>query len=205
MASHWLTQRYLISCADRFDMRIELAIESMCRSGWVRLEKVQTATPSLALSFGVYKGRRGKRIETWNIECSQAQEAKITAFDGGGIGVYPSGHPAARQYAARQVEVRWNGGDNELSTLGALYKAHCEVVDDWIDFERYSRIRRIGKTTCICRGPDFLLRAYAKGLRSMGKHPQISLEKQSDRAPRFKVLHFGDSYVVARGFTGKQL
>lgn len=185
-------------------MRIERAIELMYGSGWVRLEEARRASSGLALFFGVYKGRRGRRMDDWSIECSQVQEARITAWDGGGIGVYPSDHPVARQYTAREAEVRWIGTKDEVSIVGALYRAHREAVDDRIDFGTYADIRPKTKNTCACRGPEFLMRAYAKAIRSMGKRPHIILRLRPEKAKRLKVLQFGESYVVASAFVGKR-
>ena len=97
------------------------------------------------LSFGIHKGRRGQLIEAWKIRCAQVHMAKITAWDGGGLAVYSSNHPAAREFSARQAEVRWNGTSDKSSLIGARYKEHANAVDDWIPFDSYSSVRDISK------------------------------------------------------------
>ncbi|MGC2637652.1 MAG: hypothetical protein WA294_10775 [Acidobacteriaceae bacterium] len=185
-------------------MRIEKAIEEINRPAgrWVRLEKVRWSRGHLALSFGIHKGKRGGRFDAWMFQCSEVLDANITALDGGGLAMYRSSHPAARQFAARQAEVRWHGVSDEV--VGALYKAHIEAVDDWIPFGSYSNIRAISNDNFSCRGPDFLMRAYARALRAIAKQPQIILARAKPDAIRPGVLHFGGSYVVANRFTAER-
>ena len=187
-------------------MRIDRAIESMQVKGWVRLEEIRRTSKELVLLFGVFKGRSGRRVDAWRIECSEVQEARITEWDGGGIAVYPSKHPAARQYLARQAEVQWTTStdENEPSLVGALYEAHMDVVDDWIDFNEYSSVQSKTKNIRTCQGPEFLMRAYAKAIRFVGKHPKIVLGRRPEIARKLRVLHFGSSHVVAAGFLAKQ-
>lgn len=186
-------------------MRIDRAVDSMQRQGWVRLEEVQRTSKGFNLLFGVYKGQRGRRVGAWRIECSRVHEARITDWDGGGIAVYGSKHPAALQFAARQAEVRWTGhtDEDEPSTMAAVYQAHMETVDDWIDFDTYSNIQLKAKNMRAYRGPEFLIRAYAEALRSVGKHPKLILGRRRTRSMKLSVLHFGASRVVAAAFLAK--
>lgn len=182
-------------------MRIEKAIELIVGSAdsWVRLEEVRKVSRGLVLSFGIHKGRRGKRVDAWRITCSEVHEANITALDGGGLALYSSTHPAARECVAPRAEVRWSGTSDEAVLIGTLYKAHTEAVDDWIPFDWYSGIQAVSKDKFVCRGPDFLMRAYAKALGSIGKQPQVILRRKRTTV-RPRVLHFGDSYIVANTF-----
>ena len=93
-------------------MRIERAIESIrtlpSPGGWVRVEQVRKTPGRLELCLGVHMEDRGRRkIGAWRVICLGVREAHIVDFDGGGLAIYPTTHPAARQYAARQAEVRW--------------------------------------------------------------------------------------------------
>ena len=187
-------------------MRVEKAIASirLLPDSWVRLEEVRSLSTGFVLSFGIHKGRRGRRLDAWQITCVRVHEAKITALDGGGLALYPGTHPAARQRVARSAEVRWTGGSDEVVLTGALYRAHINAVDDWIPFDSYSDIESISKDKFALRGPDFLMRAYAKALRSLGKEPRVILRRSNRKAVRPKVLHFGDSYVVADTFLAEQ-
>lgn len=183
-------------------MSIRAAIASINRlpDRWVRLEQVRRVSGGFELSFDVHKGRRGKRIDAWRITCSGVHQASITDRDLGGLALYSSSHPAAREPVARQAEIRWTGATEEALLTGALYNAHTEAVDDWIQFDSHSRVQSIGKDKFACRGPEFLMRAYAKALRSIGKKPRLILRRRSGTAARPRVLHFGDSYVVANVF-----
>jgi len=190
----------------RMIMRIEEAITSIYSlpDPWVRLEEIRRTSRGFDLSFSVHKGKRGRRIDFWRIKCVEVHVAKITAWDLGGIAVYPSTHPAAREFSARQSEVRWSGADDEAALMGALYKAHTEITNGWIPFdEYYSRIRTISGGKFASRGPDFLMRAYAKTLRSIGKQPQVIPRGRNRKASRPRVLHFGDSYIVAETFVAE--
>jgi hypothetical protein len=137
----------------------------MQRQGWVRLEEIQRTSKGFTLLFGVYKGQRGRHVGAWRIECSRVHEARITDWDGGGITVYGSKHPAALQFAARQAEVRWTGrtDEDEPSTMAAVYRAHMGTVDDWIDFDIYSNIQLKAKNMRAYRGREFLMRCLCRG------------------------------------------
>jgi hypothetical protein len=187
-------------------MRIEEAITSIdsLPDSWARLEEVRRVPRGFDLSFSVHKGRRGRRVDAWRITCLEVSEANITARDLGGIALYPSTHPAARECVARQAQVRWSGAGDEAVLMGVLYKAHTEAVDDWIRFDQYSSIRAISGDKFALRGPDFLVRAYAKALRSIGKRPQVILGRRNQKAGRPRVLHFGDSHVVANTFVAER-
>jgi hypothetical protein len=170
---------------------------------WVRLEEVRRIPQGLILSFGIHKGQRGKLVDAWNIRCARVHDAKITAWDGGGLALYSSRHPAARQFSGRQAEVRWSGTSGESALIGAFYEEHTRAADDWIPFDSYSSIQNPSKGNFSCKGPEFLMRAYAKALRAIGKEPRIILKKKSN-AVSPKVLHFGDSYVIADSFTAER-
>lgn len=186
-------------------MKLQTMIAAIERlpGSWVRHEQVRRTGANLVLSFGVYKGRRGRRIEAWQIHCKRVLEAKITAMDGGGLALYSSTHPAAREFTAPQVEVVWTGPIDEPVLIGTFYKAHTDAVDDWVPFESYSRIKVRSKDKFSCRGPDFIMRAYASALRSIGKQPELIPLRRSRDDVRPRVLHFGDSYVVAGGFVAQ--
>lgn len=186
-------------------MHIEELISAIDRipNSWVRLEAFRKVATGFDLSLRVHNGRRGRQLDAWRITCFEVREARITALDGGGLALYPSTHPAARECVARQAEIRWSGASDDSVLIGAMYKAHTAAVGDWIPFEWYSGIRAISKEKFACQGPDFLMRAYAKAIRSVGMHPRMTLKPRKPKAVRPKVLHFGDSYIVADNFTAE--
>lgn len=196
-------------------MLVENAIKQILSvpHGWVRVEQVSNIQGGLELCFGIHRGRRGKRLATWSVRCLRVHAAEITDFDGGGLALYASDHPAAKQYAARWGELRWPRHSNQITVLATLYRAHVDLVDDWIPFERYVLPNmpyqrgfqpRSGKEFA-CRGPNFLIRAYAKALRMSGESVRvIPLKVGRRRSGRPRVLQFGSSYVVAEAFAAER-
>jgi hypothetical protein len=183
-------------------MLIEAAIKRVnsLPDHWVRVEQIRSVSQGLELLIAVYKGRRGRRVEVLRIRCFGIREFHITDVDGGGLAIYPSTHPAVRQYVARQARIRWSGCDHDEAILGALCLAHREAVDDWIPIDRYINIRDISEKQFVYRGPAFLMRVYAKALRALGAQVQITLLRHKAETGRPKVLHFGSSAVVAARF-----
>ena len=68
-------------------MTIENAIKSIyCVPGhWVRVEQIRRIRRGLELCLGVYRGRRGKQADAWNISCVAIHQIKISDLDGGGL------------------------------------------------------------------------------------------------------------------------
>lgn len=186
---------------------------------WVRVEQVRTMSSGLEVFFSIHKGQRGKRVDRWGVTCHRVHEAAITAMDGGGLSVYPTTHPAARQYIARRAELRWPRTCDEAKVLLALYRAHARAAGDWIPFDRYLSIEPwwtgtsfqphfapVTGNNFVCRGPDFLVRTYAKALGEIGERVQLTLRRVPKlNSTRLKVLHFGGSFVVADLFTAERM
>ncbi len=185
---------------------------------WVRVVQVRRMSGSLEVSFNVHKGKRGKRVDQWRVTCRGVHEAQITDRDLGGLRFYPSTHPAARQFIARWAELRWPRPCDEARVFLALHRAHIRAVDDWIPFDSYLQIETpwagssfqpyfapISGSNFVCRGPEFLVRAYAKALEAIGERARITLRRAPKLKPtKPKVLHFGESYVVANTFTAER-
>ena len=185
---------------------------------WARVMQVRRVSGSLEICFSVHKGKRGKRVDQWRVTCQGVHEAMITDCDLGGFSLYPSTHPAARQYSARWSELRWPRPCNEAQAFLALRRAHSKAVDDWIPLDRYLPIETPSTgisfqsyfapnsgSNFVCRGPDFLVHTYAKALEAIGERVKIT----NCRAPKpelksSKVLHFGESYVVANAFAAER-
>jgi hypothetical protein len=196
-------------------MRIENAVHRMhsILDGWIRVERVTNLRRGLEIRFGVHSGQVGKIVEAWLVQCSGVLEVKLTDFDGGGLAVYSSDHPAARQYTAPQVELRWSRGNEPATVLAVLHDAHLVATDDWIPFERYvlpnipyvRGFRSRSRREFSCHGPDFLMNAYAKALRASGGEARlVPGPNRLRRGTRPKVLHFGRSYVVANVFAAER-
>jgi hypothetical protein len=182
---------------------------------WMRVVQVLRISGRLEICFSVHRGKRGKRVDQWRITCRGVHEAQITDWDLGGLRLYPSTHPAARQFVARWAELRWPRPCDEARVFLALHRAHIKAVDDWVPFESYLQIETPWTGSCfapisgsnfVCRSPEFLVRAYAKALEAIGERAQITLRRASKLKPtKPKVLHFGNSYVLANTFTAERV
>lgn len=185
---------------------------------WVRVLQVRRTPGCLEISFGVHKGKRGKKVDEWRFICRGVHEVEITDFDGGGLALYPADHPAARQYVSRWAELRWSRTCDEARTFLALHRAHTGVAYGWIPFDRYLQIETpwtgtsfqphfapVSGSNYVCRGPDFLVRGYAKALDAVGERAKLTLRRlPKSEHVRPKVLHFGQSYIVANNFTSQR-
>ena len=181
--------------------------------GWVRVEQVRNISGGLELCLGIHRGRRGKTVAAWDVTCLRVHEFKITDLDGGGIALYGTDHPAAKPYATRWSELRWPRNSNLAAVFKTLYGAHIEATDDWVPFDRYvfpntpytRGFKSRSEKEYACRGPDFLIRAYAKALRKKGETVRVvRLNIGRKRRGQPKVLHFGTSYVVAECFAAER-
>ena len=120
-------------------------------------------------------------------------------------------HPAARQYTDSVESLRFEGSAaNVDALLGELWTVHQQVVDDWIDPDRYLlspviiRRRLSRRRGRLCRGPRFLVRRYAGVLRRAGLRPVQASSARGASKGHAKVLHFGHSFVVARRFRAER-
>ncbi len=198
-------------------MLIQKAIKSIhsMPGSWVRVDDISRTLGGLDLCLSVHEGRRGKTVDSWIVTCRGVHEIHITELDGGGLALYPTSHPAAQQYVARQAELRWPRSSNEANVIAKLHRAHAKAVDDWIPFDRYllfnvywiaPSFAPVSGDNFVCRGPEFLLRAYAKALRTVGEQARVTLRGSPKAKPiRPNVLHFGTSHVVANVFGAEHL
>jgi hypothetical protein len=189
-------------------MLVEQAIRQMylVPDRWIRVDWIGRIPRGVDIRFAVHAGRRGKKAAGWTIRCLTVHESKISDFDGGGLVLHTSDHPAARQYLGPWADLRWLRSSNQAAILSTLYKAHIDATDDWIPFDRYvfpeMPYRRgfdvHSREQFSCRGPAFLIRGYAKALRMSGEKIQtIPLKGGKPKTGWPKVLHFGTSYVIA--------
>jgi hypothetical protein len=168
--------------------------------GWVRVESVHRVDDGIVLVLGLYAGKKGERVRSWEIRCRRVQEAHICDLDGGGIGLYEPDHPVCRQYTAGTATLRCAVGDRRDAAVGSMLAAHVGAVDDWIPFDRYVSGLKAPMTV---RGPAFLIKAYAAALRDLGLAPTVSAGKSVKGRARYRALHFGNSFVVAAIFEAR--
>jgi len=168
---------------------------------WVRVESLCRIPSGVELVFVVAKGRRGRPVATSRIRCLNVREMLLADLDGGGILLDSSSHPAARQYVASTSRLSWKPQGRTAEALLAVSQAHADVADDWIPLERYAPPNAEGVAKVIWRGPDFLIRAYAKALRRLHLEVSIVASRRTTRQrQQLGVLQFGESFVVAERF-----
>ncbi|SPE32338.1 hypothetical protein SBA3_1860012 [Candidatus Sulfopaludibacter sp. SbA3] len=70
------------------------------------------------MRLGLHVDDRGrKKTGAWDITRKGVREAHITDSNGGGLALYTTSHPVARQYVARPAELRWRAD----ATPGVLH------------------------------------------------------------------------------------
>lgn len=181
-------------------LTIEKAIRRVPPSGWVCVSQVTRTKNGLDLTFLVTEGKGGTSLSNFVVECLRIREIEIRDFDGGGLRVYGSRHPGVRRFG-QQATLRWVSSGHE-SEIQALYRVHQSKAVDWVPFDLLAQFRSQNAEKRNLRGPVFLLQAYAKVLRTLGADPQIKLRGKA-KQPRLKILHFGDSYLIAERFTAR--
>ena len=153
-------------------------------------------TGGLDLYFSIHKGRRGKAADHWIVVCRGVRESNITDFDGDGLAVYPTSHPAVRQYVARRAELRWPRSSDEVKVVVALQRAHVKAVDNWIPFDRYLQINTPWNGTALLPlRPRLLaprLRGGAGGSRRTSaihspRPPYVEIHATASSSPRHNV------------------
>jgi hypothetical protein len=175
-------------------------IAALPQGSWIRAEAVRYRPTGVELAFVALRSRRGNRIASWQIVCGGVRELSVSDLDGGGIQLYSSSHPAAKQYSADGAALQWRPSGRGPEALGALLAAHIRLVDDWIPFERYTSPRRLEASQVTWRGPEFVMRAYARALRELGLPAKVVPKRRLRRTSRPRCLHFGNSFVVSNRF-----
>ncbi len=175
------------------------------RSGWVNIDSVARSHGGIVIALVLRRGRRGRTLATWSLRCKGVRELHVSDLCGGGIRLYSSDHPAARQYISGVTRLSCRTkGDGQAAWL-ALASAHRAVVDDWVPLDRYLPATPPANGTIVVRAPQFLARVYARALRRIGLPVRVSAPNPRSRKGRPKVLHLGSSFVVADIFEVREL
>jgi len=181
-------------------------VEGMA-NGWVRVDRLDLLADGFRLSVSVCKGRGGKVRERFAVFCRDVREAQIEDLDGGGMAHWRR-HAAIRQHTDPRDSVTYSGPQIQAA-VGALFEAHSRVVSDWIPFGRYIEFlpgERPALASLRCRGPRFLMAVYTRALRKAGLPFRAHRAKaRTQRASKLEMLHFGNSYIVARTFETQAL
>ena len=187
------------------------AYESLA-DGWVRVDQATVDGQKIHLFFSLVRGRRGRVVDRYVVLADGTREVCLRDFNGGGLRVYPSNHPAAKQYVDVKQRSQVSGvGDSPHSIVGALLDAHTRAVDDWIPFDRYLGaadllVDRLASTrSWRFSAPRFLSRIYARVLKDLGIRVNVLSSPGARSSTRLRVLHFGESYIVAEDFKSQRV
>jgi hypothetical protein len=172
-------------------------------NAWARLGLVVPDGRNLGLLFNILEGKRGRIVQHCRVRCLRVRQWQVDDLDGGGIRLYGSDHPLARQYSSAKARLRLERVEDAGAAIAALVTAHTRVFDDWVPIERYLGSLadlpvRVANGLSVA-GPEFALKAYARALRSAAAASLSRRQKQVGTA-RFRVLHFSQSFVVAERF-----
>jgi hypothetical protein len=172
-------------------------------NAWVRVCQVAPDGRNLGLQFNILQGKRGPLVHHWRVRCIRVRQWHLDEVDGGGIRLYGSDHPLARQYSCAKARLRLERVEDAGVVIAALVTAHARVFDDWVPLERYLGTLadlpvRVAAGLSVT-GPEFVLKAYARALRSVAA-ASLSRRPKRDGMARFRVLHFSQSFVVAERF-----
>jgi hypothetical protein len=135
------------------------------------------------------------------------REYHIENVDGGGLRLSGVSHPVVRQHLDVRGSLRFRGVTKSADHLACeIWAAHVKAVDDWIPPDRYlpsiptlAEILAAGRGI-LCRGPRFLLRQYGTVLKRAGIRVTIATSSRRSSRRRARLLHFGQSFVVAANF-----
>lgn len=172
-------------------------------NAWVRLGLVVPDGRNLGLLFNIVEGKRGRIVQHCRVRCLRVRQWHVDDLDGGGIRLYGSDHPLARQYSSAKARLRLERVEDAGAAIAALVTAHTRVFDDWVPIDRYLGSLadlpvRVANGLSVT-GPEFALKAYARALRSAAA-ASLSRRPKQVGTPRFRVLHFSQSFVVAERF-----
>ena len=177
---------------------------------WVRLGLAAPDGKSLGLLFNVFQGKAGPIVHRCRVRCVGVREYHLEALDGGGLRLYDSRHPLARQYSAPRARIKVTPLAESAAVLAALVQAHSRTLGDWVPPDRYLGAladfpTRVAADGLEVSGPDFLLRSYEKALRRLGVSVSSQAYPRRRQPVRTKVLHFSQSFVVAEAFKAEIL
>ena len=146
------------------------------------------------------------------MQCSEVLEYLLTNGFRCGLNHWTEDHPALAQYSEPFESLYFAAKSKDPDAfLGRLWAAHREATDDWIPFDRYlndsMRIRRLVQSEygLLANGPSFLIEEYAKLLETEEMRPKRLASRSGTYTRDAQMIHFGDSYVIAKAFTAERV
>ncbi len=185
-------------------------------NGWLLLVNASWNDDVLELLFDVRNGIEGSNSNSWLIKATSVHEYKIFKAHDCGLNYHKEEHVIIQKYSDPEANLFFNGKTKSPECVaGALYEAHVECVQDWIEFDKHINTEQklskliqagVGKLAC---GPIFLLQEYIKVLDRFGVNSNLADITPPKRWSGTswveyvsipEMIHFGGSYIVADSF-----
>ena len=176
--------------------------------GAINLESAKWRHGDLDLQLAIYYDDTddGSR-ELWDVSCKTVYDYMLARAVRCGINYWKDNHPALAQFAETLEHLYFSAStDHPDRVLGKLLRVHRETSDDWIPFDKYLNTQ-VDLADLIrsdygqlAYGPVSLIDSYFHVLQEEGMYPRRVGSPAKPRAPKAEMIHFGDSYVIARSF-----
>jgi hypothetical protein len=190
-------------------------------NGWLFLKNSHWQGDDIELLFELKDGVEGNQIANWVVRAHMVHEYKIFEAYDRGLNHHKKNHIIISQYTDKAANLFFRGTYScPEEVVGALFEAHVECAQDWIDFGKYLNTEQklsnlikagFGK---LADGPEFLLKEYQAILAKFGISSNITGERPPKRWNGSKyvefssvpeMIHFGGSFVVADSFHASEL
>lgn len=171
-------------------------------NGTIVLESSSWRGDAMTLAFRVDHGTGV--TSSWTIACSGVIEYSLRDNHYQvGLNLWNVDHPVLDQFTQPREGVYISRApDDPDGTMGQLWSAHVQCVDDWVAFDRYLNtelpLRKLleSGSALVASAPIFLASVYVEVLGANRCEPS-RVPGGPARASSAQLLHFGDSYVVA--------
>lgn len=168
---------------------------------------------SIILTFELTYQNDENALQKWEIRCNDFGEHKLELFYFSDFKVFDE-HVYLWDYNKDYFELYFNGHvKDSKKIIGELYIAHRDITNNLIPFGTYIN----GKLEWLlgfdiglfAKAPANLIKEYLNVLEDNGLKgtllPTKSIKQWTGKQTDYKVLIFGDSYVVAKGFIATQI
>jgi hypothetical protein len=190
-------------------------------NGLLFLKNSHWQDDDIELLFELNDGVDGNPNANWIIKAHTVHEYKIFEAYDCGLNHHKENHIIISQYTENIANLFFRGTHScPEAVVGALFEAHVECAQDWIDFEKY--INKEQKLSNLIKagfgklagGPEVLLKKYQSILTKFGISSNITSVMPAKRwngsawvdfssAP--EMIHFGGSFIVADSFHASKL
>jgi hypothetical protein len=170
--------------------------------GEIHIASAHWSDAGLTLRLEVDHG--DEQYSSWQLQFERTLEHRLSDVVSYGLNVWHDDHPLIRQYTDPRQYLHFSSPPRNVDeVLGALWRAHVALVNDWIPFARFLNAEMkpsallAGGNGLFATGPAYLIAAYAEVLDAQGCGI-TRLELARWRPPKNVVMaQLGASYVVA--------